>query len=87
MLQAENFDPETWTLYSYAAVQVIKQAAEAAHSLEPTAIAKVMHSAMVFKTMTGDVTFDKKGDANSICTMYIWKKGPDGRGSYYELGK
>ncbi len=33
--KAKNFEPEAYTLYSYAAVQIYKQAAEAAKSLDP----------------------------------------------------
>src|SRR5277367_4084189 len=42
--RAKNFEPEAYTLYSYAAVQVIKQAAEKAKSLDPKKIAEYMHS-------------------------------------------
>ena len=37
-------------LYSYAAVQIIKQAAEKAKSLDPKKVAEVMHSGMTFDT-------------------------------------
>ncbi len=36
---AKKFEPEAYTLYSYAAVQVIEQAAEAAKSLDPKKVA------------------------------------------------
>jgi branched-chain amino acid transport system substrate-binding protein len=87
-LQAKNYNPETYTLYSYAAVEVIKQAAEAAKSVDPEAVAKVLHSGMRFKTAIGDLSFDQKGDiTRSDYTVFIWKKGPDGRISYYEVNK
>ncbi|MDB5650844.1 MAG: hypothetical protein JWL62_2364, partial [Hyphomicrobiales bacterium] len=41
---AKNINPESYTLYSYASVQVLKQAAEKANSLEPKKVAEVMHS-------------------------------------------
>ncbi|MEJ0096624.1 MAG: branched-chain amino acid ABC transporter substrate-binding protein [Methylocella sp.] len=86
--KAKNFNPETYTLYSYAAVQIMKQAAEAAKSTDPTEMAKVMHSGMVFKTVIGDLSFDKKGDATRAdYVVFVWKKGPDGRISYYEMDK
>jgi branched-chain amino acid transport system substrate-binding protein len=86
--KAKNFNPETYTLYSYAAVQIIKQAAEIAQSLDPAAIAKVMHSGVPFKTVIGDISFDAKGDVTRAdYTVYVWKKGPDGKISYYELEK
>ena len=44
--KAKGFDPQGYTLYSYAAVQIIKQAAEKANSLDPKKVAEVMHSGM-----------------------------------------
>ncbi len=52
--KAENIDPEAYTLYAYAAVEIIKQAAEKAKSLDPREIAKIMHSGMHFNTVLGD---------------------------------
>lgn len=84
--KARNFNPETYTLYSYAAVEIMKQAAEASKSADPTEMAKVMHSGMSFKTVIGDLSYDKKGDVTRAdYVVYVWKKGPDGRISYYEL--
>ncbi len=81
--RAKNFEPEAYTLYSYAGVQVIKQAAEAAQSLDPKKVADKMHSGMVFKTVLGDLSFDKKGDLTKLdYVMYLWKKDPNGRITY-----
>ena len=86
--KAKNFNPETYTLYSYAAVQILKQAAEATKSTDPAVIAKFMHSGAPFKTVIGDLSYDKKGDVTRAdYVVYIWKKGPDGKISYYELNK
>ena len=60
--QAKNFNPEAYTLYSYAAVQIMKQAAEKAKSLDPEKIAAVMHSGVTFDTVIGRIAYDKKGD-------------------------
>jgi branched-chain amino acid transport system substrate-binding protein len=90
-----GFEPQAYTLYSYAAVQIIKQAAEQAKSLDPKKIADVMHSGKAFKTVAGDIVFDKKGDVGGDgyivdgkkkdrYVLYVWKKGPDGRLSYFE---
>jgi len=85
--RAKNFNPETYTLYSYAAVQIMKQAAEAAKSTDASALAKVMHSGQPFKTVIGDISYDKKGDVTRAdYVVYVWRKGPDGKISYYELG-
>ncbi len=84
--QAKNFNPETYTFYSYAAVEIMKQAAEAAKSIDPLEMAKAMHSGMIFKTVIGELSYDKKGDVmRTDYVVYVWKKGPDGRISYYEL--
>ncbi len=47
--RAKKFEPEAYTLYSYAGVQIIKQAAEAAKSLDPKKVADKMHSGMTFQ--------------------------------------
>ena len=81
--KAKNYDPEAYTLYSYAGVEIIKQAAEAAKSLDPKKVAEVIHSGKVFKTVLGDLSFDKKGDiTRPDYVMYVWKKGADGKIGY-----
>jgi branched-chain amino acid transport system substrate-binding protein len=89
----KGFEPQAYTLYSYAAVQIIKQAAEQARSLDPRKVGEVMHSGKVFNTVLGDLSFDKKGDVTGYTVggkkkdryvLYIWKKGPDGKISYFE---
>ena len=84
--RAKNFEPQAFTLYSYAALQVIKQAAEAANSLDPNKIADKMHSGMKFSTVIGDISFDKKGDVTRLdYVVYVWKKNPDGKITYVEI--
>jgi branched-chain amino acid transport system substrate-binding protein len=93
----KNFEPQAYTLYSYAAVQIFKQAAEQAKSIDSKKIAEVMHSGKVFKTVLGDIAYDKKGDVSTSGSgyvvngkkkdryvLYTWKKGPDGKISYFE---
>ena len=83
--RAKKFEPESYTLYSYAGVQVIKQAAEAAKSLDPKKVAEKMHSGMKFKTVLGDLSFDKKGDITKLdYVMYLWKKDASGKITYVE---
>ena len=79
----KNYDPEAYTLYSYAALQIMKQAAEQAKTLDPKKMADVMKSGKVFKTVIGDISFDKKGDiTRPDYVMYVWKKGADGKIDY-----
>jgi branched-chain amino acid transport system substrate-binding protein len=85
--KAKNFDPEAYTLYSYAAVQIIKQAAEKAKSLDPKKVAAVMHSGVPFHTVIGDISYDKKGDRTTVdYVWYVWKKAPDGKITYEQVG-
>ena len=84
-IRARNFEPEGYTLYSYAAVEVIKQAAEAAKSVDPKAVAAQMSSGMKFRTALGELSFDRKGDiTRSDYTVYVWKKDSTGRMTYVE---
>ncbi|MDB5592620.1 branched-chain amino acid ABC transporter substrate-binding protein [Enterovirga sp.] len=81
--RAKNFEPEAYTLYSYASVQILKQAAEDAKSTDGKKIADVMRSGKVFKTVIGDISYDKKGDiTRPDYVMYVWKKGADGKIDY-----
>jgi len=83
--RAKKFEPEAYTLYSYAGVQIIKQAAEAAKSLDPKKVAEKMHSGMHFKTVLGDIAYDKKGDLTKLdYVVYIWKKDASGKVTYVE---
>ena len=84
--RAQHFEPEAYTLYSYAAVQVMTQAANAAKSLDPKTVAAKMHSGMKFKTVIGPISYDKKGDITRLdYVMYIWKKDASGKITYVEL--
>lgn len=78
--EARKFKPESYTLYSYAALEIIKQAAEAVKSLDPKKVAAHMRSGATFKTVIGDISYDKKGDVTRLdYVMYTWRKQPDGR--------
>jgi branched-chain amino acid transport system substrate-binding protein len=91
----KNFEPQAYTLYSYAALQIIKQAAEQAKSLDTKKVAEVMRSGKAFKTVLGEISFDSKGDVSNDgyvidgkkkdrYVLYTWKKGPDGKITYVE---
>jgi branched-chain amino acid transport system substrate-binding protein len=90
-----GFEPQAYTLYSYAAMQIVKQAAEEAKSLDPKKVAEVIRSGRPFDTVLGTLSFDKKGDVSDKgylvdgkkkdrYVLYEWKKGPDGKISYFE---
>jgi branched-chain amino acid transport system substrate-binding protein len=79
--KAKGIDPEGYTLYSYAALQVWAQAAEKAKSTEPKKIAEVMKQG-TWQTVIGPIAFDGKGDIKAIdYVFYSWKKD----GSYSEM--
>jgi branched-chain amino acid transport system substrate-binding protein len=81
--KAKNIDPEAYTLYAYAATQIIAQAAAEAKSLDPKKVAEAMHAGKPFKTVIGDIAFDKKGDiTRPDYIMYVWRKGTDGKIDY-----
>jgi branched-chain amino acid transport system substrate-binding protein len=84
--KAKGFEPQGYTLYSYAAVQIMKQAAEKANSLDPKKVAEVMHSGMPFHTVIGDISYDKKGDRTTVDYVWdVWKKGADGKIGFVQL--
>lgn len=84
--QDKGVNPEAYTLYSYAAVQLIKQAAEETKSLDPKKIAAALHSGKAYKTVLGDIAYDSKGDRKSLdYVLYTWQRGPDGKITYKEM--
>jgi branched-chain amino acid transport system substrate-binding protein len=80
--RAAGFEPEAYTLYSYAAVQALAGAANAAKSIDTQEVAKALHAG-TFPTVLGDMSFDEKGDPKLPgYIMYEWKKGDDGKYTY-----
>jgi branched-chain amino acid transport system substrate-binding protein len=74
-MQARNIDPEGYVLYTYAAIQVWKQAAEKAGVFSGPKLLEAMN-AMQFDTAVGKFNFDKKGDPNlPPYAVYKWSKG------------
>ncbi len=85
-LEAKKINPEAYTLYSYAAVQVIKQAAEQAKSLDPKKVAEAIHSGTTFDTVLGKFSYNAKGDRNDAdYVVYVWKKATDGKLVYEQF--
>jgi branched-chain amino acid transport system substrate-binding protein len=74
-LQAYGLDAAGYTLYAYAAAEVVAQAAERANSFATADLIKVMHGG-TFDTAVGTLTFDDKGDVtNPNLVIYIWRDG------------
>ncbi|WP_044563453.1 branched-chain amino acid ABC transporter substrate-binding protein [Azospirillum sp. B4] len=78
--RAQNYEPEAYTLYSYAAVQAWAQAATEAKSTDPAKVAAILHKAS-FQTVIGPLSFNAKGDRTTAdYTVYQWRDG-----SYTEI--
>ena len=79
--KAIGYDPEGYTLYTYAAIQAFADAANKAGSTDPEAVAKALREGG-YETVLGSLSFDEKGDVkNPEYVMYVWKDG-----QYGELG-
>jgi branched-chain amino acid transport system substrate-binding protein len=74
--RAEGYEPEGFTLYSYAAVQVWAQAVEKAGTFDSDAVAEGLHS-LEFDTVLGRIGFDDKGDVYGYepFAWYVWQDG------------
>jgi branched-chain amino acid transport system substrate-binding protein len=70
-----GFEPEGYTLYTYAAVEVFAQAAAKANSVKLADLIAAMRSTE-FQTVLGPTRFDAKGDVTAPgYVMYEWKNG------------
>jgi branched-chain amino acid transport system substrate-binding protein len=73
--KAQGYDPEGYTLYTYAAIQAFAAAAEKAKSLKVDDLSKTLKS-MTVDTVIGPLSWDKKGDVTDPkYVFYIWKNG------------
>ena len=71
----EGFDPEGYTLYTVAALQVYAEATKQAKS---TALEKLVPAlrGKTFQTVVGTLTFDEKGDVRDPkYSVYVYKDG------------
>ena len=74
-LRAEGFEPEGYTLYTYAAIQVWAQAVEAAGSTDFDAVVQALNEG-TFETVIGTLEFDDKGDVSLPgYVFYEWENG------------
>lgn len=77
-----KYEPETYTLYSYAALQSWALAAEKTKSVDPVKVMETLKSGAKFDTVIGTVGFDAKGDVvGPTYVVYVWK---DGKYTYAE---
>ena len=81
--KARNIDPEAYTLYAYAAVQVLAKAMAETGSSDGSKLADWLHQGKPVDTVVGSLAYDKKGDLiRPDYVMYEWTKGADGRIDY-----
>jgi branched-chain amino acid transport system substrate-binding protein len=79
--QAKNIDPEGYTLYTYAAIQVWSQAAAKAGTTDPKKVMAAI-KAGTWDTVIGKIQYDAKGDLKQLdYVVYKW----DDKGNYTEL--
>ena len=67
--RAEGIEPEGYTLYTYAAIQVFAQAAEAAGTTDLEELIPTIQGGS-FETVIGTLTFDDNGDIEQ--PAYVW---------------
>ena len=68
--RAEGYEPEGFTLYGYAVVQVWAQAVEKTGTFDAEAVVKALRH-NEFDTVLGRLSFDDKGDVTGV-DSYIW---------------
>jgi branched-chain amino acid transport system substrate-binding protein len=79
--KAKNIDPEGYTLYTYAAMQVWSQAVTKVGSTDPKKVMDAIKS-NDWDTVLGKMAFDAKGDIKAIdYVVYKW----DAKGNYTEI--
>ncbi|MBT8421248.1 MAG: branched-chain amino acid ABC transporter substrate-binding protein, partial [Gammaproteobacteria bacterium] len=73
--QAQGYEPEGYTLYTYGTVQVFTQAVERAGSTKLDGLITELRQGS-FDTVLGKVTFDEKGDVQAPgYVVYEWRDG------------
>ncbi|MBR1271981.1 branched-chain amino acid ABC transporter substrate-binding protein [Bradyrhizobium sp. AUGA SZCCT0222] len=79
--KAKNIDPEGYTLYTYAAMQVWTKAVAKVGSTDPKKVMEAI-KAGEWDTVLGKMGFDAKGDIKAIdYVVYKW----DAKGNYTEI--
>ena len=79
--KAKNIDPEGYTLYTYAAMQVWSQAVAKAGTTDPKKVMDTIKGG-AWNTVIGKIEIDAKGDIKQIdYVVYKW----DAKGNYIEI--
>ena len=81
----KNVDPEGYTLYTYAALQIWTQAVTKAKTTDAKKVAETIKGAK-WDTVLGPISYDKKGDITTVDNeVYKWSK--DGKYDEIPAGK
>jgi branched-chain amino acid transport system substrate-binding protein len=73
--KATGYDPEGYTLYTYAAIQVWRDAVTKAGVLDQAKIEDQLHQ-LTFDTVVGKIKIDAKGDiVDPVYVWYVWHDG------------
>ncbi len=81
--EEKGINPEGYTLYTYAAVQIWTEAVKKAGTTDPKKVAAEIHKGK-WDTVLGPISYDKKGDITRLdYVFYQWKKG----GKYQEMNE
>ena len=71
----QKYNPEGYTLFSYAAIKVWAEAANKAKSTDAAAVAAALRAGK-YDSAVGPLEFDAKGDIkNPVYDIYVWKDG------------
>jgi branched-chain amino acid transport system substrate-binding protein len=73
--RAVGYEPEGYTIHTYAALQVWVQAVDVAGTLDTAVVSKIMRQ-LIFDTVLGELSFDAKGDLTQHeYAWYQWQHG------------
>ena len=76
--KAAGYNPEGYTLYTYAAIQAYQQAVAAAGGAgDNKKLAEWLRAGNTLKTVLGDLALNEKGDIKDA--KYVWYKWHDGK--------
>ena len=74
--KAQGYNPEGFTLFSYAVIDAIADGIKMAGSEDPKAVAKALEGGKPVETVMGPVKFDAKGDIKDPSyDINAWKEG------------
>jgi branched-chain amino acid transport system substrate-binding protein len=74
--KAKGIDPEGYTLYTYAAIQIWADAVRKANSADPKRVAAVLKANGPWNSVLGPISFDAKGDVTvADYVFYVWRNG------------